>query len=157
MDRSFLKPLQIPAERVVRLPTAGDLLEQCRDIDEQIVAAGGLDLAILGLGMNGHLGFNEPPTADTSGTRKVELTTQTIEANAQYWGEVTQVPTQAVTMGLASLLSAKCVVLLVSGTAKRNILHEALEGPISSEVPASYLQTMDSVIVIADRLAWGDD
>jgi glucosamine-6-phosphate deaminase len=85
----------------------------------------------------------------------VDLTPQTIAANAKYWGSTAPMPTRAVTMGLSSLLAARTVVLLVSGPHKKKILHEALEGPITSEVPASYLQTIESVVVVSDQQAWG--
>jgi glucosamine-6-phosphate deaminase len=155
MRRSFVDPLAIDDERVVRLPLDGDLAGACAAFDRGIEARGGLDLAILGLGPNGHLGFNEPPSDRTAPTRRVELSPVTIEANARYWGTVTDVPNQAVTLGLASLLAARRILLLVSGEAKRGIVHRAIEGAIGPEVPASFLQEAPDVTVIVDRAAWG--
>jgi glucosamine-6-phosphate deaminase len=157
MRRSFLEPLGIAEERVVRLPLDGDLAEACATFDRTLEACGGLDLAILGLGTNGHLGFNEPPSDPEAPTRVVDLSASTIEANAGYWGGVADVPTRAVTMGMGHLLSARAIVLVVSGESKRTIVHRALEGPVSPEVPASFLrETGSEVTVVVDRAAWGD-
>jgi glucosamine-6-phosphate deaminase len=115
-----------------------------------------LDLAILGLGPNGHLGFNEPPSSRWAPTRGVELSPITIQANANYWGDDADVPARAVTMGMAQLLSARTIVLVVSGEGKRTILRRALEGPIDPRVPASFLRAArGEVTVIVDRAAWG--
>jgi glucosamine-6-phosphate deaminase len=156
MRRSFLEPLDVTEDRVVGLPLDGDLEAACAAFDRALASAGGLDLAILGLGTNGHLGFNEPSSGPEAPTRAVELSPLTIEANARYWGDVADVPERAVTMGLAQLLSARTIVLAVSGASKRAIVHEVLEGPIVPEVPASFLRKTDAdVTVIVDRAAWG--
>ncbi len=99
MRRSFLEPLAIDDARVVRLPLDGDLDDACAAFDRGLEARGGIDLAILGLGHDGHLGFNEPPADRWAPTRAVTLTDVTIEANARYWGDVADVPTRAVTIG----------------------------------------------------------
>ncbi|HET7929608.1 MAG TPA: 6-phosphogluconolactonase, partial [Actinomycetota bacterium] len=93
MRRSFLLPLGVSDERAVRLPTDGDLDASCARFDRTIEERGGLDLAILGLGPNGHVGFNEPPSGPDAPSRVVRLSHATIEANARYWGDVAQVPT----------------------------------------------------------------
>jgi len=156
MRRSFVKPLDVDADRVVSLIPDGDPREACAAFDQSIAARGALDIAILGLGRNGHLGFNEPPSAAESRTRVVELSAVTIEDNASYWGSVADVPTRAVTMGMSHLLNARQVVLLASGEAKRTIVRRALQGPIGPEVPASLLRTAKAdVTVIVDRAAWG--
>jgi glucosamine-6-phosphate deaminase len=157
MRRSFLEPLDVTDDRVVRLPLDGDLDAACAAFDGALELRGGLDVAILGLGTNGHLGFNEPPSGPEASTRVVELSPLTIEANAPYWGDAADVPTKAVTMGLRQLLSARTIVLAVSGASKRAILHAVLEGPIDPEVPASFLRKTDAdVTVIVDRAAWGE-
>jgi glucosamine-6-phosphate deaminase len=157
MRRSLLEPLHVSDDRVVRLPLDGDPEAVCAAFDRALALCGGLDLAILGLGTNGHLGFNEPPSGPEASTRVVELSPLTIEANARYWGDAADVPTEAVTMGLSQLMSARTIVLIVSGASKRAILHEVLEGPILPEVPASFLRKTDAdVTVIVDRAAWGD-
>lgn len=155
MLRTVLEPLGIPDDRVVGLPTDGDVSAACVSFDRQLAADGGIDLAILGIGHNGHLGFNEPPSDATSPTRVVDLSRSTIEANANYWGRVDDVPTRAVTMGLAPLLSASTIVLLVAGERKHEIVHRTLEGPIEATVPASFLRrTSAEVTVVVDRAAW---
>jgi glucosamine-6-phosphate deaminase len=156
MRRSFLQPLGVDADRVVPLTADGDPREACAAFDQSLEARGALDIAILGLGRNGHLGFNEPPSAAESPTRVVELSAVTVEDNARYWGSVSDVPTRAVTMGMRTLLRARQVVLVASGEVKRAIVHRALEGPIGPEVPASLLRTAKAdVTVIVDRAAWG--
>ena len=157
MRRSFVEPLHVTDDRVVRLPLDGDLDEACVAYDRAFETGSGLDLAILGLGANGHLGFNEPPSSRDAPTRVVELSPVTIGANARYWGDAADVPTEAVTMGMSQLLSARKIVLVVSGASKRTIVHEALEGAISPELPASLLRETDAdVNVIIDRAAWGE-
>ena len=158
MTRSFVKPLGIADERIVRLPVDGDLEAACAIFDRTLEERGGLDLAILGLGHNGHLGFNEPPSGPADGTRQIELTPVTIEANARYWGDGSEVPTTAVTIGMAQLLSARAVVLAVSGASKRAVLRRALDGAIGPDVPASYLrEAAGDVTLIVDRAAWGEE
>ena len=157
MQRSFLEPLGVDGERVVPLTADGDPQEACAAFDRALEARGSLDIAILGLGRNGHLGFNEPPSAAESPTRVVELSAVTVEDNARYWGSAADVPTRAVTMGMRNLLRARQVVLVASGDVKRAVVRRALEGPVGPEVPASLLRTADAdVTVIVDRAAWGD-
>jgi glucosamine-6-phosphate deaminase len=157
MRRSFLDPMGVTADRVVRLPVDGDMDAGCAAFDRAVDTRGGLDLAILGLGRNGHLGFNEPPSDRESPTRVVALSPLTLEDNARYWGDGARVPTTAVTMGLRRLLRARSIVLVVSGQEKRGILHRVLEGPVGPEVPASFLREAESdVTVIVDRDCWGE-
>jgi glucosamine-6-phosphate deaminase len=156
MRRSFLDPLGISEALVVRLPgDAPDPEEACRAYDRALQAAGGFDLAVLGLGPNGHLGFNEPPCGPDAPTRVVSLTPQSVESNARYWGGPEQVPRRALTAGMAVLLAARRILLLAAGESKADILRRTLEGPITPDVPASYLQTAPGFTVIADRVAAG--
>ena len=157
MRRSFLDPLGVTEDRVVRLPLDGSLDDGCAAFDRAMTARGRLDLAILGLGRNGHLGFNEPPSGPESSTRVVELSRVTLEDNARYWGDLEDVPATAVTMGLRHLLRARRIVLVASGAGKREVLHRVLEGPVGPEVPASFLREAESdVTVIVDRECWGE-
>lgn len=156
MRRAFLDPLGIAPATVVRLHgDAGDPLAACRVYDAAVRAAGGLDLAVLGLGPNGHLGFNEPPAGPDVPTRVVSLSEESVRSNARYWGGRDQVPRAALTAGMSTLLAARQTVLLVSGAHKRAILHRVMAGPVTPDVPASYLQRASNVTVIADAAAWG--
>ncbi len=112
----------------------------CREYDAAVAAAGGFELAILGLGPNGHLGFNEPPIERDAPTRLVPLTPESIRSNARYWGDEDDVPREALTCGLASILAARQVLLVVSGPHKREILRRTLTAPPTADVPASWLQ-----------------
>jgi glucosamine-6-phosphate deaminase len=155
MDRSFVEPLGIDPTTVVRLVGNDDDLDAvCADYERAVRAAGGLDLAFLGLGPNGHLGFNEPPSDPTSRTRSVDLSAGSLESNESYWGPG-RVPRRAITAGMDVLLGAKCVVLVVTGESKREILHRTVREPPTPSVPASFLQHHPDVRVIADRAAWG--
>lgn len=155
MQRSFLEPLGVREDRVLRLPVDGELDAECEAFDRRVQAIGGIDLAILGLGPNGHLGFNEPPSWPDSQTRSVHLTPSTLDANARYWGEVSDVPTEAVTLGMTHLLRARAIVLVISGKGKQDIARRALTGPVDPEVPASFLQQTDATVIV-DRDAWGE-
>ena len=155
MDRSFLQPLRIPPANVVRLP--GDTPDPdaaCRAYDDAVAAAGGFDLSILGLGPNGHLGFNEPPSSPDLPTRVVDLTQESLDSNARYWGGRDRVPTRAITAGMRQLLAARQTLLLVSGARKHTIVRRAVEGPPTADVPGSLLQQAPHVTVIVDRAAW---
>jgi glucosamine-6-phosphate deaminase len=155
MAESFLNPLGVPAANVLRLPgDAPDPQAACLAYDAAVEAVGGFELSVLGLGPNGHLGFNEPPADPQSKARVVDLTEESIVSNARYWGGRDEVPRQALTAGLASLLAARQTLLLVSGAHKHDILRRAVEGAVTSAVPASYLQNAANVTVLADRAAW---
>ena len=155
MQRSFIGPLRISEANVIRLVgNSPDPSEACRAYDTAVRDVGGFDISILGLGPNGHLGFNEPPSPPEAPTRVVDLTPESILSNARYWGDEDQVPRQALTCGMDLLLAARRTLLLVSGTHKHQILHRAMEGPQTPEVPASYLRSAPNVTVLADRAAW---
>ncbi|MEJ7654150.1 MAG: glucosamine-6-phosphate deaminase [Chloroflexia bacterium] len=151
----FLKPLGVGDEQVVRLPgDAPDPEAVCREYDAAVEEAGGFDLAVLGLGPNGHLGFNEPPADPRSPTRVVSLTEESIASNAAYWGARVDVPPLAMTAGMRPLLMARRTLLLVSGAHKHDILHRTVEGVPTADVPASYLHQAANVTIFADDAAW---
>jgi glucosamine-6-phosphate deaminase len=152
MERSFLGPLGISEERTIRLDAGVPPERAGREYDSAVAAAGGFELAILGLGPNGHLGFNEPPVARDAPTRLVALTPESIVSNARYWGDEEDVPAEALTCGMASILAARQILLIVSGPHKREILSRTLDEGPTEEVPASWLQDAPGdVVVLADR------
>jgi glucosamine-6-phosphate deaminase len=153
--RAFVEPLDVPEGNLVRLAADAPNIEQiCYAYDEQIAAAGGFDFAVLGLGPNGHLGYNEPPANSDALTRIVTLTESSIEGAVGYFGSRARVPSQAVTLGMAPLLAARQILLIVNGAHKHDILRRSLTGPITPDAPASYLQKHPDLTVIADRAAW---
>jgi glucosamine-6-phosphate deaminase len=157
MERSFLTPLGIAEQRTIRLDASLPPAQACREYDAAVAAAGGFELAILGLGPNGHLGFNEPPVARDAPTRLVPLTPESIVSNARYWGDEEDVPADALTCGMAALLAARQILLVVSGPHKREILSRTLDESPTEHVPASWLQDAPGdVVVLADRDARPD-
>lgn len=125
----------------------------CRDYEEIIRAHGGVNLQILGLGHNGHIGFNEPGSAFEKETHCVTLSENTRQANARFFASMEEVPTEAYTMGIKSIMQAKKIVVIVSGESKKEIVKKAFHGPITPEVPASVLQLHNDVILVGDEAA----
>jgi glucosamine-6-phosphate deaminase len=152
--KAFLKGSRIPSANVHTLPsTAEDLERAAAQYEAEIVAAGGLELAVLGLGGNGHIAYNEPGSAGDSRTRVLDLTPESIEQARGYF-EGREVPTKAISVGVGTLLEARNIVLIVSGAAKADVLYESLYGPQTPDVPASFLQrAFDRLTVIADAPA----
>lgn len=130
-----------------------DAEKACREYDEIIENVGGIDLQLLGLGHNGHIGFNEPADSFSKGTNCVDLTESTIEANKRFFESEEDVPRQAYTMGIGSIMKAKKIVVVVSGEDKAEILKKVVCGPITPEVPASVLQLHPDVTIVADEAA----
>ncbi|MDE6386222.1 MAG: glucosamine-6-phosphate deaminase [Lachnospiraceae bacterium] len=133
--------------------TEADSEKACRDYDEIIRSHGGVDLQILGLGHNGHIGFNEPADDFAKGTHCVKLTESTISANARFFASMDDVPKEAYTMGIGSIMQAKKIVVIVSGEGKKDIVKKAFLGPITPQVPASVLQLHSDVILVGDEAA----
>lgn len=129
-----------------------DLDEQAREYERMIAAAGGVDLQVLGIGMNGHIGFNEPGSSFDSRTRVVDLTEQTVSVNREKT-EAQSLPAQAVSMGMGTIAESRRVLLLASGEGKAEIIARAVKGPVTPDVPASALQRHPSVIVVLDAAA----
>ena len=145
--RHIAEPLGVPTERVVVPHVSGVELEQ------RIAELGGVDVQLLGIGRNGHLAFNEPPSALDSRSRVVALSETTRRDNALHFAPGEPVPTHAVTQGVGTILEAKHLVLLVSGDTKADAVAAALTGPVTPDCPASVLQLHPHVTVILDRAA----
>lgn len=132
---------------------SADLADECADYERSIDSVGGIDLLILGIGHNGHLGFCEPGTSFASKTHLVDLSEDTRAINKELMSELSEVPEQAISMGIGTMLKACSIILLASGASKRDALKAALSGPVTESVPASVLQTHPDVIVIMDDAA----
>ena len=133
--------------------TEPDSDKECARYEELIRSMGGVDIQLLGIGHNGHIGFNEPDSVFAKTTHCVDLTESTIEANKRFFASADDVPRQAYTMGIGTIMKAKKILLIVSGEDKAEILAKAFYGPITPEVPASILQLHDDVILVADKAA----
>ena len=130
-----------------------DSEKECSRYDKVIQSLGGVDLQLLGLGHNGHIGFNEPGAAFEKGTHCVDLTERTIEANKRFFASADEVPKQAYTMGIRTIMMAKKILVVVSGEDKADIVKQAFFGPVTPHVPASILQMHPDVTVVADAAA----
>ncbi len=132
---------------------AEDVAAECARYERLIEGLGGIDLQLLGLGENGHIGFNEPAESFTTVTHQVELDEQTIVSNSRLFASVDEVPRSAITMGIKAIMQARKVILVVNGVRKAAILKKALYGPVTPRVPASILQLHPDVTVVADAEA----
>ena len=130
-----------------------DLETHCVEYEEEIINSGGIDTQILGIGVNGHLGFNEPGSSLGSRTRIAALTEDTVKSNARFFNHVDDVPKRAITMGIATIMAAKTLVLLASGQNKAAAIQASLEGPVTAMMPASIVQFHPDVRVIIDEAA----
>ena len=154
IERQLAGPLGIPATNLLGPDVDNaDLDAAAQDYEQVIRAIGGVDLQICGLGRNGHLGFNEPGSSFDSTTRVVELSAETRADNARFFSGVDLVPRRAITQGLATILLASCIVLVVVGESKASALAAFLYGRPTTMVPASILQLHSRVVVVADRAA----
>lgn len=148
MDHNLFDHIDIDKART-RVPSGIDISDPAA-YDKEIQAAGGVDLQLLGIGNNGHIGFNEPGTPFGSLTHIVELTESTREANKRFFASIDEVPTHAVTMGIKTVMQARSIILMAIGPAKAPIMKEMLQGPITEKVPASVLQLHPDVTVYMD-------
>ena len=148
MDHNLFDHIDIDKSRT-RVPSGIDVSDPSA-YDKEIAAAGGVDLQLLGIGNNGHIGFNEPGTPFGSLTHVVELTESTREANKRFFKSIDEVPTHAVTMGVKTVMQARSIILMAIGPAKAPIMKEMLQGPVTEKVPASVLQLHPDVTVYMD-------
>ena len=135
---------------------AGDPVVECAKYDAEIQAAGGIDLQLLGIGLNGHIGFNEPAVAYPMSTNLVALTESTLKANSRFFGAGEVQPTQALTMGYGAIFNAKSVLLIITGANKAHIAKKLFEGIIYTDVPACLLLLHPDVTVLMDHEAAGE-
>lgn len=154
MLKNFWEPVSIPLERV-NIPDgeAEDIASACRDYESKIAAAGGIDLIVLGIGKNGHIGFNEPGDSLCVNTHLVKLTELTIATNRKLLSPPGDIPGRAITMGMGTILKAREILLLAAGKEKADIVKESFNGIIRTKVPASLLQVHPRVTILLDRKA----
>ncbi|MCI7814200.1 MAG: glucosamine-6-phosphate deaminase [Robinsoniella sp.] len=154
MNTNFFDHINIDKSRTfVPDGLTSDVERFCKDYDRLIEEVGGVDLQLLGLGHNGHIGFNEPSDAFPRNTHCVDLTPSTIDANKRFFDSEEDVPRQALTMGIRNIMMAKKIVVVVSGEDKGEALREVVCGPITPKVPGSILQLHPDVTIIADEAA----
>ncbi len=127
---------------------AEDMAKEGANYDAYIESRGGIDIQLLGIGLDGHIGFNEPDSVFTKATHEVELDPSTIEANARFFESIDDVPRTAITMGMGSIMAAKRVLLIANGQKKKEIVEKSFFGAIDPQVPASILQLHPDVTVI---------
>lgn len=150
----FLEPANIPAENIHFIPTVGDDPHTAaKQYEADIAAAGGLKLAVIGLGPNGHVAFNEPGSGPDTRTRVVDLTRESRDQNAAYY-EGAEIPEQAITMGIGTILDAENIVMIVSGEGKAGIVGEMVNGPMTNDLPGSWIgQAGERAELIVDQAA----
>lgn len=149
MNKNFFEHINININKTfVPNGCAVDLAGEGKRYDEHIAGLGGIDLQLLGIGLDGHIGFNEPDKYFVKSTHVVDLHESTIKANSRFFASEDEVPKRAITMGMVSIMQAKKILLIASGKEKRDILEKAFYGPITPEIPASVLQLHPDITVI---------
>ena len=157
MDEHLFSKLDIPKENINILDgVANDLDKEVKEY-ESLIDETGIDIQVLGIGRNGHIAFNEPGTSFESLTHKVQLTDETIEDNSRFFEKKEDVPTEALSMGLKTIMKAKQIILLISGDNKQRARELFVSGEVSEDVPASILHNHDNVILITDEAARGEE
>lgn len=151
MHEQLFNGIDIPEENVHFLDgNAVDTAAECQRYDDEIKKIGGIDIQLLGIGNNAHIGFNEPANEFTNGSFKVKLTDSTINANKIYFEENTM-PRYALTMGIKQIVSAKKIILIATGAKKAQAVRNMIEGEVTPQVPASVLQEHDNVLIFLDE------
>lgn len=154
MNTNLFNHINILKENI-HIPNSetNNVIEECENYDKMMEDCGGIDLQILGIGNNGHIGFNEPDTYFEARTHLADLNKETIEANSRYFEKKEDVPKKALSMGIGSIMKAKKIVLLASGESKAKAVEKMIFGKIEPGVPASILQLHEDVIIILDKEA----
>lgn len=156
MKKNFFSLVDLRPENIYMLDgTAPDLHWVCEDYERSLEEVGGLDLAILGIGLSGHIAYNEPGTDFASRTHVVDLAEISRQSLIEHFGDQAKAPKQGITMGIGTIMSAKKILLLANGSAKKDIIEKSLHGPITPDVPASVLQNHPDLTVILDKEAAG--
>jgi len=156
MQENLFKGLNLPPSHInVPTGTAPDVQAACARYEEMIEEVGGIDVQVLGIGGDGHIAFNEPGSSLASRTRLVTLDEQTIRDNSRFFDKPEDVPRFAITMGVGTVLEARQCLMLANGAKKAQVLAQAVEGPITSQITASALQLHPNAIVIVDEEAAG--
>lgn len=154
MQTNFFNHINIdPANTHVPNGLAQDLEAECKRYNQTLLDLGGIDIQVLGIGHNGHIGFNEPGEAFELETHVISLTESTIQANSRFFASPDEVPKQAMTMGIKSIMQAKQILVVVSGESKAQIVKDAFTGPVTPQIPASILQMHPNVILVGDEAA----
>jgi glucosamine-6-phosphate deaminase len=154
MWNTFFQYINIKKENVHLLNGVTENVdEECRHYESLIQKNSGIDLQILGIGDNGHLGFNEPALGLNSKTHLANLSEETIQANSKYFKDIEEVPRQALTMGIGTIMKAEKIILLASGPKKAHVIERTINGPVSTEVPATVLQLHSDVTLLIDQEA----
>ena len=154
MQKNLFEHVNVKPDRI-HVPDGSnpDAEAACREYDQIIQDVGGIDLQLLGIGVDGHIGFNEPGDAFELGTHCVDLTESTIEANKRFFASEADVPRQALTMGIMHIMQAKKILVVVSGEDKADAVCKAVTGPVTDQVPASVLQLHPDVTLVGDTAA----
>lgn len=154
MMENLFKHIDINLENV-NIPdgTAKDIEEECRAYEGKIQKAGGIHMQLLGIGINGHIGFNEPDVKFEAITHLVNLDEETIEANSRFFSSIEEVPRSAISMGIKTIMHSKKILLLAAGCEKAQVIERMINGPITPELPASILQLHPDVTLIVDKKA----
>ncbi len=155
MRKKLFSHINIPAENI-NIPNgdADDAEAECDEYERLIDMRGGIDLQILGIGQNGHIGFNEPDIILHSRTHKTELTESTINANSRFFDSPDDVPKSALTMGIATILKSKKILLLASGKNKHDAINKLVSGTITTACPATMLNIHNDLVIICDKEAY---
>lgn len=154
MDHNFFNHINIdPKKTYIPNGMAEDIIDECIRYDKLIQENGDIDLQVLGIGRNGHIGFNEPDVKFEACTHLVELDEETIEANSRFFDNIDEVPKKAISMGIKNIMHADKIILIASGLDKADAVKAAVEGSISPNVPASVLQLHPNTIFILDEEA----
>jgi len=132
---------------------AENIEKECSSYDDKIKKSGGIDIQVLGIGVNGHIGFNEPSVNFEAGTHLVKLDKKTIQSNSRFFKSMDEVPKSALSMGIKTIMQSKVIVLLANGESKAEAIYKTVKGKICPEVPASILQLHNNVNIIVDKAA----